>query len=80
MKFASRRERNLLEKFKFCKAEEVHIWSEMSETKAAFAERTTRSLKTILYRYKEGFRYKYTQKHSPFVIALISRKNSSKVS
>ena len=30
---------------KLCKAEEIHIYSTMSETKAAFAERTMRSLK-----------------------------------
>ena len=31
----------------------------MSETEAAFAERTIRSLKKILYRYMEDNRYKY---------------------
>ena len=30
----------------------------MNETKAAFAERTTRSLKNILYRYMEENGYK----------------------
>ena len=33
---------------KFCNAEGIEIYSTMSETKAAFAERTTRSLKNIL--------------------------------
>ena len=32
---------------KFCTAEEIQVYSTMSETKAAFAERTTRSLKKI---------------------------------
>ena len=36
---------------KLCKAEGIQIYSTMSETKAAFAERTMRSLKNILYRY-----------------------------
>ena len=33
---------------KFCSAEEIEIYTTMSETKAAFAERTIRSLKNIL--------------------------------
>ena len=36
---------------KFCAAEGIQIYSTMSETKAAFAERTIRSLKNTLYRY-----------------------------
>ena len=36
---------------KLCKAEGIQIYSTMSETKAAFAERTKRSLNIILYRY-----------------------------
>ena len=40
---------------KFCAAEEKQSYSTMSETKAAFAERTLRSLKNILYRYMEDF-------------------------
>ena len=39
---------------KLCKAEGIQIYSTMSETKAAFAERTIRSLKNILYRYMEA--------------------------
>ena len=35
---------------KLCKAEGIQIYSTMSETKAAFAERTIRSLKNIHYR------------------------------
>ena len=38
---------------KLCKAEGIQIYSTMSETKAAFAERTIRALKNILYRYVE---------------------------
>ena len=43
---------------KLCKAEGIQIYSTMSQTKAAFAERTIRSLKNILYRYKEDNGYK----------------------
>ena len=49
----------------------------MSETKAAFAERTIRSLKNILYRYMEDFGYKYIHKLSKIIITLNTRKNSS---
>ena len=40
---------------KFCTAEGIQVDSTMSETKAAFAERTIRSLKNILYGYMEDF-------------------------
>ena len=40
---------------KFCSAEGIEIYSTMSETKAAFAERTIRSAKIILYRYMEDY-------------------------
>ena len=49
----------------------------MSETKAAFAERTLRSLKNILYRYMEDFGYKYIPKLPQFITTLNSRRNSS---
>ena len=49
----------------------------MSETKAAFAERTIRSLKNILYRYMEDFGYKYIHKLPQFITTLNSRRNSS---
>ena len=49
----------------------------MNETKAAFAERTIRSLKNILYRYMEDFGYKYIHKLPQFITTLISRTNSS---
>ena len=47
---------------KFCTAEGIQVYSTMSETMAAFAERTIRSLKNILYRYMEDYRYKYIRK------------------
>ena len=62
---------------KLCKAEGLQIYSIMSETKAAFAERTIRSLKNILYRYMEDNGYKYIQKLTDFVTTLISRGNCS---
>ena len=49
----------------------------MSETKAAFAERTIRSLEKILYSYMEDNGYKYIQKETQFVKTLNSRWNSS---
>ena len=62
---------------KFCAAEGIQIYSTMSETKAAFAERTIRSLKKILYRYMEDFGYKYIHKLPQFISTLNSRRNSS---
>ena len=44
---------------KFCSAEGIELSSTMIETKAAFAERTIRWLKIILYRYMEDCVYKY---------------------
>ena len=49
----------------------------MSETKAAFAERTIRSLENLLYRYMEGCGYKYIHKLPQFIATLNSRRNSS---
>ena len=62
---------------KFYAAEGIHVYSTMSETKAAFAERTIRSLKIILYRYMEDFGYKYIYKIPQFITTLNSRSNSS---
>ena len=62
---------------KFCAAEGIQVYSTMSETKVAFAERTIRSLKNILYRYMEDFRYKYIHKLPQFLTTLNSRRNSS---
>ena len=47
----------------------------MSETNAAFAERTIRSLKNILYRYMEDNGNKYIHKLTQFVTTLKSRRN-----
>ena len=60
---------------KLCKAERIQIYSAMSETKAAFAEGTKRSLKNILYRYMEHNGYKYIHKLTQFVTTLNSRRN-----
>ena len=62
---------------KFCTAEGIQVYSTMSETKAAFAERIIRSLKNILYRYMEDFAYKYIHKLPQFITTLNSRRNSS---
>ena len=48
----------------------------MSEAKAAFAERTIRSLKNIPHRYMEDFGYKYINKLPQFITTLNSRRNS----
>ena len=62
---------------KFCAAEGIQVYYTMSETKAAFAERTIRSLKNLLYRYMEDFGYKYMHKLPQFITTLNSRRNSS---
>ena len=62
---------------KFCTAEGMQVYSTMSETKAAFAERTIRSLKNILYRHMEDFGYKFIHKLPQFITTLNSRRNSS---
>ena len=61
----------------FCPAEGIQVYSTMKETKAAFAERTIRSLKIILYRYMEDFGYNYIHKLPQFITTLNSRRNSS---
>ena len=45
---------------KICSAEEIEIYFTVSETKAAFAERTICSLKNIMYHYMEDYGYKCT--------------------
>ena len=62
---------------KFCSAEGIEIYSSMSETKAAYAERKIRSLKNILYRYMEGYGYKYIHKLAQFIATMNSRNNRS---
>ena len=49
----------------------------MSETKAAYAERTIRSLKNILYRYMEDNGDKYVHKLTQFATLLNFRQNCS---
>ena len=49
----------------------------MNEIKAAFAERTIRSLENILYRYTEDYGYKYIHKLPQCIATLNSRRNSS---
>ena len=60
---------------KFCSAEGVEIYSTKSDTKAAFAERTIRSLKNILHRYMEDYGYKYIHKLPQFIATMNSRNN-----
>ena len=62
---------------KFCTAEGIQVYSTMSETKAAFADCTIRSLKNILYRYMEDFGYEYIYKLPQFIATSNSRRNSS---
>ena len=62
---------------KFCNAEGIQLYSAKSQTKAAFAERTIRSLKNNFYRYMEDFGYKYIHKLHQFITTLNSRRNSS---
>ena len=61
-----------------CKAEGLRFYQTMSETKAASAERTKRSLKIKFYRYMEDNGFKIFHSLIHFVIALISRRNCSK--
>ena len=62
---------------KLCKAEGKQIYSTMSETKAAFAQRTIRSLKSIHYRYMEDNGYKYIHRLTHFVTTPNSRGTCS---
>ena len=62
---------------KLCKAEGIQIYSAISETKAAFAERSIRSLKKILCRYMEDNGYKYIHKMTQFVTTLNYRGKCS---
>ena len=57
---------------KLWKAEGIQVYSTISETKAAYAERTIRSLKNILYRYMEDNGCKYLHKLTQFVTTLNS--------
>ena len=69
---------NFAEEFKkFCSAELKEIYSTMSETKTALAERTIRSLQNILYRYMEDYGYKYIRKLPHFIATMNSGNNRS---
>ena len=61
----------------FCTAEGIQVYSTMRETKAAFAERTIRSLRNILYRCMEDFGYNYILKLPQFITNLNFRRNIS---
>ena len=60
-----------------CKAEGIQTYCTMSETKAAFAEGTIRSLKKILCRYMEDNGYKYIHNLTQFDTTLNFRRNYS---
>ena len=62
---------------KFCKEKDIEVYSTMSETKAAFAERAIQSLKHIIYRYIEDHGEKFVPKLQQFVSTLNCRKNRS---
>ena len=62
---------------KFRAAEGIQVYSTMSETEAAFAERTIRSLKNILYRYMVDFGYRYIHKLHQYITTLNSWRNST---
>ena len=62
---------------KFCSTEGIEIYSTMNETKAAFAERTIRSLKNILYRYMEDYGSNFIHKLPQFIATMNSRNNRS---
>ena len=76
-RFGLKKKTEFAETFKkFCVAEGIQVYSTMSEAKAAFAERTIRSLKIIIYRYMEDFGYKYVHKLPQFITTLTFRRNS----
>ena len=62
---------------KFYSAEGKENHSRMSETKAAFAERTIHSLKNFLYCYMEDYGYKSIHKLPQFIATMNSRNNRS---
>ena len=62
---------------KFCKEKSVEVYSTMSETKAAFAERAIQSLKHIIYRYIEDHGGNFINKLPQFVSTMNCRINRS---
>ena len=55
----------------------IEKYSTRSETKAAFAERTIRSIKNLLYRYMEDYGYRYIQKLPHLNVTMNSRNSRS---
>ena len=62
---------------KICKEKSIELYSTMSETKAAFAERAIQSLKHIIYRYIEDHGEKFINKLPQFVSTMNCRINRS---
>ena len=74
-KLGSTKEQKLQESLiVLAKLKKIEYYSTMSETKAAFAERTIRTWKNLLYRYMEDYGYKEIHKLTRFVRTLNSRK------
>ena len=53
------------------------MYSTLSETKAAIAERTIRALQNIFYHHMEDYGYKYIHKLPQFFATMNSRNNRS---
>ena len=62
------------ELIKLCNAEEIQVYYTMSETKAAVAERTKRSVRNRFYRYMKDNEYKYIHKLTHFASTQNFRK------
>ena len=62
---------------KFCKEKKIEVYSTISETKAAFAERAIQSLKQIIYRHIEDHGEKFIHKLHQFVCTRNCRANRS---
>ena len=62
---------------KNCKEKDIEVYSTMSETKAALAERAIQSLKHIIYRCIGDHGEKFFPKLKQFVSTLNCRKNRS---
>ena len=62
---------------RICKEKDIEVYSTISETKAAFAERAIQSLKHIIYRYIEDHSENFVPKLQQFVSVLNCRKNRS---
>ena len=62
---------------KFCTDKKIKIYSTRSETKAAVAERSMKSLRNIIYRYMEENGDKYMRKMDSFLKTMNTRVNRS---